>query len=78
MELSKLTGGRVAAGLAVLAAVGLVGGYGVAMRSRPKPISLDLASPKPSAAAKDVRRLYVHVGGAVSSPEGEIHVEETI
>lgn len=68
MDLVKLTTGRVVAGLAVLAAVGLVGGYGVAMRSRPRPIALDLGSPAPEAEAKNVRRVYVHVGGAVASP----------
>lgn len=68
MGLSKLTGGRVAAGLAVLGAVGLVGGYGVALRSRPKPVSLDLSSPGPSPAPESAKRLYVHVGGAVASP----------
>lgn len=68
MEFAKFTGGRVAAGLAVLAAVGLVGGYGVAMRSRPKPIALDLGSPAPKGEMKTARRIYVHVGGAVRSP----------
>ncbi len=60
-------GRRVLVGLAVLAAVGLVGGYGVAMRSRPRPTKLSLESPAPTDRAK-AGRLFVHVGGAVRRP----------
>jgi competence protein ComEA len=62
----KLPGRRVIVGLCALAAVGLVGGYGVAMRARPKTTSVSLESPtaKPDA----TKLIYVHVGGAVRRP----------
>jgi competence protein ComEA len=56
----------VIVGLCVLAAVGLVGGYGVAMRARPKATSISLQSPKPKQNA--AKLIYVHVGGAVRHP----------
>ena len=63
--MEKLPGRRVIVGLCVLAAVGLVGGYGVAMRARPKATDIELSSPTPKADPK--RLVYVHVGGAVRS-----------
>jgi competence protein ComEA len=57
---------RLVVGLAVLAAVGLAGGYGVAVRSKPKPTTIDLASPSPGQKTKRV--VYVHVAGAVGRP----------
>ena len=64
--MEKLPGRRVIVGLCVLAAVGLVGGYGVAMRARPETTSVSLSSPtaKPDA----TKLIYVHVGGAVGRP----------
>jgi competence protein ComEA len=64
---SKLPGGRVVIGLAVLAVVGLVGGYGVAMRARPKPTKVSLAATD-SGQRESKRNLFVHVGGAVRRP----------
>lgn len=63
-------GRRVLVALAVLAGLGLLGGYAVAARARPKAarISLGSADQTPSS-----RRLYVHVGGAVRHP-GLYHV----
>lgn len=58
--------GRLAVGLAVLAVVGVVGGYGVAVRGRPQPLAIESASPTPSSDATP--RLFVHVAGAVRSP----------
>lgn len=66
-ERASVPAKRVLVGLAVLAAVGLVGGYGVAMRARPRPTKLSLESAAPTDGAK-ARRLYVHVGGAVQRP----------
>jgi competence protein ComEA len=67
--LSKLPARRIIVGIAVLAAVALVGGYGVAMRSRPKPVRVDLGSPRPSASAgATTGGLFVHVAGAVNRP----------
>ncbi|MEX2538265.1 MAG: ComEA family DNA-binding protein [Actinomycetota bacterium] len=57
---------RIIVGLAVLAAVGLAGGYGVAMRAKPKPTTVSLASPSPGEETKRV--VYVHVAGAVGRP----------
>lgn len=65
--LQSLTSKRVVIGLAVLAAVGLVGGYGVAMRARPRPTTLALSTPSAERTEK-ARRIFVHVGGAVRSP----------
>ncbi len=66
----KLTGRRVVVAIVALAAVGLVGGYGVAMRAKPKAERIALsASPAPGGAAKTGgRQIYVHVGGAVHRP----------
>ncbi len=61
--MEKLPGRRVIVALVVLAAIGLVGGYGVAMRARPKATTIALASPSPKVA--DVKLIYIHVGGAV-------------
>lgn len=66
--LEKLTGPRIVAGLVVLAAIGLIGGYGVAMRGRPKPMSVGLASPSAPGPQREAKRIYVHVGGAVGRP----------
>ncbi len=60
----SIPGRRVLVGLAVLAAVGLVGGYGVAMRARPKPTNVSLSAPEEKG-SKNKRSIYVHVGGAV-------------
>jgi len=66
-EQAPIPGKRVLVGLAVLAAVGLMGGYGVAMRARPRPTKLSLESAAPTDGEKS-RRLFVHVGGAVQRP----------
>src|SRR5919109_2199395 len=63
----QLPGGRALIGLAVLAAVGLVGGYGVAMRAKPKPTKVSLSAPAAKERGK-TRTIYVHVGGAVRRP----------
>lgn len=65
---AKLTTTRVAVAFVVLAAVGVVGGYGVAMRAQPKERRIALGSPAPRAPSDDVRRIYVHVAGAVRRP----------
>jgi competence protein ComEA len=57
----------VLVGLAALAAVGLVGGYGVAMRARPRPAKITLSSPDASK-GNEARKIFVHVGGAVGRP----------
>jgi competence protein ComEA len=57
---------RVAVALCTLAVVGLVGGYGVALRARPKPAAVSFASP--SASARPGRLIFVHVAGAVHRP----------
>jgi competence protein ComEA len=63
----KLPGRRVLIALVALAAVGLVGGYGVAMRAKPHATRISLTSPGPD--VRTSRRLiYVHVGGAVRRP----------
>lgn len=62
-----LTARRVVAGLALLALTGLAAGYGVAVRARPKPLTLR----PPAAAGKATpapKLLYVHVAGAVRQP----------
>jgi competence protein ComEA len=64
---SNLPMRRLIVGVAVLAAVGLAGGYGVAMRAKPKPQSVSLSSPKPDA-KKAQRGIFVHVAGAVVRP----------
>ena len=64
--LEKLPARRIVIALVSLAAVGLVGGYGVAMRARPKAAKIALSSPGP--ANKSGRQVYVHVGGAVHRP----------
>lgn len=72
MELSieKLTGRRLVVAIVALAAVGLVGGYGVAMRAKPKAERISLSTSGPGAGATNGggRQLYVHVGGAVHRP----------
>jgi competence protein ComEA len=59
---------RVLVALAVIAVVGVVGGWGVATRAKPRATHLEgaEASPKPSARAGGV--LFVHVAGAVHRP----------
>lgn len=65
----QLTGRRVVVAIVALAAVGLVGGYGVAMRAKPKAEKISLASPGPAGATEPSgRQVYVHVGGAVHRP----------
>ncbi len=64
---SNLPMRRIVVGVAVLAAVGLAGGYGVAMRAKPKPQSVSLSSPKPDT-KKAPRGIFVHVAGAVVRP----------
>jgi competence protein ComEA len=68
--LSSLPTKRIVVAVAALAAVALVGGYGVSMRSRPKPMGIDLGSPKPSASAGSASAdgFYVHIAGAVNRP----------
>lgn len=56
---------RIAVVLCVLAGVGLVGGYGVALRARPKPTKIALTTP---AASSSGRLIFVHVAGAVQHP----------
>lgn len=63
----RLPGARVVVGLAVLAAVGLIGGYGVAMRARPEPTEISLEEKEPKKGDK-ARSIFVHVGGAVREP----------
>jgi competence protein ComEA len=62
----KLPGRRIVVALAVLAGVGLLGGYGVAMRAKPKAKRISLASPH--ASARPGKAIFVHVGGAVRHP----------
>ncbi len=62
--LKTLSARRVAVVLCALAGVGFVGGYGVALRARPKPTRVSLASP----AASSGPRIFVHVAGAVKRP----------
>lgn len=65
--MSKMPGGRVLMALAALAAVGLAGGYAVAMRARPQPTKVSLTSPE-ARSGKQQRMIFVHVGGAVRQP----------
>jgi competence protein ComEA len=62
----KLPARRVIVAIVALAAVGLVGGYGVAMRAKPRAAKIALSSAAPS--AKAGRQVFVHVGGAVRNP----------
>lgn len=64
--LEKLPARRIVIALIALAAVGLVGGYGVAMRAKPKAAKIALSPAGPT--AKAGRQVYVHVGGAVHRP----------
>jgi competence protein ComEA len=68
--LASLPTKRIVIAVAGLAAVALVGGYGVSMRSRPKPLGVDLGAPRPSASAgaSSADGFYVHVAGAVNRP----------
>jgi competence protein ComEA len=65
---------RAVIALAVLALLGVLGGYGFAVRARPKAtkVSLGSASVHPSATP---RQVFVHVGGAVRRP-GVYHLRE--
>ena len=65
--LSSVGTRRIVITVAALAAVALVGGYGVSMRSRPKPLGVDFGSPRPTANAA-ANGFYVHVAGAVNRP----------
>ncbi len=62
-----LAGRRVVVALTVLAAVGLLAGYGMATRARPRSTSVELDSPEPSD-RRSGRTLHVHVGGEVQRP----------
>ncbi len=62
--LEKLPVRRIAVALCALAAFGVVGGYGVAMRARPKAATISLASPS----GRPGRLLFVHVAGKVRRP----------
>lgn len=64
--LEKLPARRIVVVLVALAGVGLVGGYGVAMRAKPKTAKIALSAPE--AVAKSGRQVYVHVGGSVHRP----------
>ena len=68
--LASLPTKRIVVAVAALAAVALVGGYGVSMRSRPKPLGIDLGTPRPSASAGAASSdgFYVHIAGAVNRP----------
>jgi competence protein ComEA len=68
--LANVPSKRIVMAVAGIAAVALVGGYGVSMRSRPKPLHVSLGSPKPSASAPaaSAAGFYVHVAGAVNRP----------
>lgn len=68
--LASLPTKRIVIAVAALAALALLGGFGVSMRSRPKALALDLGSPRPSASAGSVSTdgFYVHVAGAVNRP----------
>jgi len=68
--LTSLPTKRIVVAVAALAAVALVGGYGVSMRSRPKPVGIDLGTPRPSASAgaASADGFYVHIAGAVNRP----------
>lgn len=57
---------RVLIAVAVLAAVGLVAGYGVARRGTPE--STVIKTKAATSSAPSVRLLFVHVAGAVGSP----------
>jgi len=63
--LRSLPARRVAVALCVLAGIGLVGGYGIALRARPKPTKISLASPSATSSGP---RIFVHVAGAVRRP----------
>lgn len=63
--MDALPGRKIVVALAVLAAVGLLGGYGVAMRAKPKATTISLDSPSPRSGA---RTIFVHVGGEVATP----------
>lgn len=65
MDATGVGARRIVAGLAVLAAVGLAGGYGVSARSRPEPVRLEAATPEPGGTDGTV---FVHVAGAVVAP----------
>jgi competence protein ComEA len=67
---AHMHGRQLIVAVAGLAAVALVAGYGVSMRSRPKPLAVDLGSPRPSASAgaSTGDGFYVDVAGAVARP----------
>ncbi len=64
--MDRLPGRRALVALAVLAAIGLIGGYGVAMRAKPRATKISLSSSSP--VAPTGKQIYVHVGGAVRAP----------
>jgi competence protein ComEA len=64
----ELPGGKVAAALGALAVVGLVGGYGVAVRARPHATKIALTDKAAPASTPSARMIYVHVAGAVNRP----------
>ncbi len=65
--MDHLPGRRVVVALAILAAIGLLAGYGVAMRARPKRERISLASAAPAAEDR-AKAVFVHVAGAVGRP----------
>jgi competence protein ComEA len=64
----ELPGGKVAAALGALAVVGLVGGYGVAVRARPHATKVSLTDDAAPKSTPHARLIYVHVAGAVNRP----------
>jgi competence protein ComEA len=63
----QLPGRSMLIGFAALAAVAVVGGYGIAMRAKPKPTKVSLAAPA-ERQRDEKRKIFVHVGGAVRRP----------
>lgn len=64
--LERFADRRIVLILVALAGVGLLGGYGVAMRARPKAEAISLESRAPK--GREAKAVSVHVGGAVARP----------